>query len=80
MEETKRTDKEVLSKGIRIMLICLLLMFAGPTVVHIAFSNDDKPLYIPLLILGILFCVGAIFTLFKGIQTIMISLFGENRK
>ncbi|TCK64744.1 hypothetical protein DFQ05_2730 [Winogradskyella wandonensis] len=80
MEETKRTDKEVLSKGIRIMLICLFLMFAGPTVVHIAFSNDNKPLYIPLLILGILFCVLAIFTLYKGIKTIMDSLFGENGK
>ena len=45
MEETKKTDKEVLSKGIRVMLICLFLMFTGPTTLHIAFSNKEKPLF-----------------------------------
>ncbi|GGI58447.1 DUF6095 family protein [Winogradskyella haliclonae] len=80
MEETKRTDKDILSKGIRIMIICLFLMFSGPTALHIAFSNKEKPLYIPLIILGILLCLGAIITLFKGIQTIMDSLFGKKNK
>ncbi|WP_299117977.1 DUF6095 family protein [uncultured Winogradskyella sp.] len=80
MEETKRTDKDILSKGIRIMIICLILMFSGPTALHIAFSNKEKPLYIPLIILGILLCLGAIITLFKGIQTIMDSLFGKKNK
>ncbi|MBT8244192.1 DUF6095 family protein [Winogradskyella sp.] len=80
MKETKHTDKVILSKGIRIMLICLFLMFTGPTLIHIAFSNNDKPLYIPLLILGIMLSIGAIFTLLKGINTIMESLFGKKKK
>jgi len=80
MEENKRTDKEILGKGINIMFICLFLMFSGPTILHIAFSNSEKPLYIPLLILGILLSLCAIITLLKGINTIMESLFGKKSK
>ncbi|MDA8768925.1 DUF6095 family protein [Winogradskyella sp.] len=80
MEETKKTHKETLSKGIRIMLICLFLMFIGPTLLHIAFSNKEKPLYIPLLILGVIFSIGAILALLKGINTITDSLFGKKKK
>jgi hypothetical protein len=77
--ETKKTDREVLTKGLQFMGICLFLMFAGPTLLHITFSNKEKPLFIPLLILSILLCLGAIFFLFKGINTIMNSMFGRKK-
>ena len=80
MEEAKKTDKEILSIGIRVMLVCLFLMFTGPTLLHIAFSNKEKPLYIPLLILGILVSLTAILTLLKGINTITESIFGKKNK
>ena len=73
--ETKRTDKELLTKGVRLMVICLLLMFAGPFMLHVAFSNQEKPLFIPILIAGILLSAGAIYLLFKGINTILDSMF-----
>lgn len=79
MEEQNRTDKEVLTKGLRQMLICLFLMFTGPTLLHIAFSNNEKPLYIPLLILAILLCIAAIAFLFIGINTILNSIFNNNK-
>ncbi len=72
-----RTDKNILSKGIKQMLICLLLMFAGPTLLHIAFSNSEKPLYIPLLIVAIALCIGAIAMLFVGINTVVSSMFNK---
>ncbi|MDO1500208.1 DUF6095 family protein [Winogradskyella maritima] len=75
--ETKRTDKDILVKGLKVMLGCLLCMFAGPFLLHTAFANNDKPLCIPLLILGGLLSIMAIFLLFKGINTIMKSLFGK---
>ena len=75
MDEDNRTDKDILAKGIKQMLICLLLMFAGPTLLHLTLDNSDKPLYIPLLILSILLCVLAIAFLFIGINTIMDSIF-----
>lgn len=79
MEEQNRTDKEVLTKGLRQMLICLFLMFTGPTLLHIAFSNKEKPLYIPLLILAILLCIAAIAFLFIGINTILNSIFNNKK-
>lgn len=75
MDKTNRTDKEILNKGIQIMLICLLLMFAAPTIIHIAFSNKEKIIFIPLLIVGILLSLGAIHALFRGIMTIIDSMF-----
>lgn len=75
MDENNRTDRKLLEKGLKRMGICLLLMFAGPTLLHIAFSNDDKPLYIPLLILAILLCIGAVAMLFIGLNTIGNSIF-----
>ncbi len=73
--ETKRTNKDVLVKGIKIMGLSLIFMFLGPTLLYVAFSNKEKPLYIPLLILGLIICGAAIFFAFKGIQTIMNSMF-----
>ncbi|CDF80109.1 conserved hypothetical protein [Formosa agariphila KMM 3901] len=60
------------------MGISLALMFLGPTLIHIAFTNTEKPLYIPILIVGILICGLAIFFAFKGLMTIMDSMFKKN--
>ena len=76
--ETKRTNKDVLAKGLKKMAISLVMMFAGPTLFYIATTNKEKPLYIPLLIISILICAGAIYFAFKGLQTIMESMFGDN--
>ncbi len=75
MEENNSTDKDILNKGLKQMGICLILMFAGPTLLHLSLDNKDKPLYIPLLILSILLCISAIALLFIGINTIMNSIF-----
>lgn len=72
---TKRTDKNILGKGIKIMGMTLLFMFLGPFLLYTAFSNEEKPLYIPILIAGLIICVAAIYFGFKGIKTIMDSMF-----
>lgn len=73
--ETKKTNKEVLAKGLKKMGTSLVLMFLGPTFIYTAFSNQEKSLYIPLLIAGIFGCASAIYFAFKGINTIMDSMF-----
>jgi len=73
--DTKKTNKEVLVKGIKTMGISLILMFLGPSLIYIAISNSEKPLYIPILILAFILCFLAIYFAFKGLQTIMDSLF-----
>ena len=70
-----KTDKPLLFKGIKIMVFALLSLFMGPTFMHMALSNKEKPLYIPLLIVGCLICAMAIILMFRGINTIMNSIF-----
>ena len=69
------TDKQLLLKGVRFLAFALPLMFLGPSVIHSSFKNQEHPLYIPILGLGIIFCMLSVFMMFKGIQTIMKSLF-----
>lgn len=75
--ETKRTDKEVLKRGIQKMSIAVLMMFIGPTLFYIATTNKDKPLYIPLLIISIVICIVAVFMAFWGLQKVMKSMFDK---
>ncbi|MCT4628692.1 DUF6095 family protein [Winogradskyella sp.] len=79
MDENNRTDKELLSKGLRRMGICIVLMFIGPTLLHLSLNNDDKPLYIPLLIISILLCISAIIMLYIGLSTIVDSFFKKGK-
>ncbi len=75
--EPKRTDKELLGKGIQKMAISLLLMFVSPVIIHSAFKNQDHPYYIPILAIGLIGAAFAIYMTFKGIQTIMNAIFGK---
>jgi len=79
MQEQNRTDKNILKKGLKKLAICLILMFLGPTLLHLTLNNDDKPLYIPLLITSIIICVSAVIMLFLGLNTIMDSMFKRKK-
>lgn len=72
-----RTNKEKLKKGINYLLISLLPTFLGPSVLYSAFGNRDKPLYIPILIAGIILIALAGYLMYKGIQTVMRALFDD---
>lgn len=75
--ETPKTNRNLLVDGLKTMGITLFLAFLGPFILHAGLSNPNKPLYIPLVIAGIIICGAAIYFGFKGIRTIMDSLFGE---
>ena len=72
-----KTNRDLLTKGIQNMGICLVLMFLGPTLLYIAFSNQDKPTYLVVLIISVIVCGLAIFFLFRGIHIIMKSMFNK---
>ncbi|MCF8273118.1 MAG: DUF6095 family protein [Flavobacteriaceae bacterium] len=74
MEEHK-TNREILVKGLKTMGFSLACMFLGPILIHMAFSNKEKPLYIPILIISLAICSLAIYFAFKGINTILDSIF-----
>jgi hypothetical protein len=73
----KHTNKDTLAKGIKYLAGALPLIFIGPSILYSAFNNQDKALYWPILIIGILMSFGAIFLIFKGIMTLLKALFDE---
>ncbi|WP_100612406.1 DUF6095 family protein [Confluentibacter lentus] len=73
--ETSKTDKKILAKGVKTLIFAVLSLFMGPILLSVALSNKEKPLYLPILILGCLISAFAIFLIFKGIKIIMNSMF-----
>ena len=59
--ETDKTNKQILVRGIKTLVFALMTLFMGPIMLHTAFSNKEKPLYIPLLIVGCLISAMAVF-------------------
>lgn len=72
-----KTDRRVLMNGVKYIAIAFPLMFLGPIIIYSSFKNQAHPLFYPVLGLGILCCISSMFLFFKGIQTIMKSLFGN---
>ena len=71
------TNKEVLLKGIKIMGGTLFLLVTAPIIINSSFKNQDHPFFIPVLGLGIILLLGAIYFGFKGIRTLMRALFND---
>lgn len=74
------TNKSVLAKGVKYLAGALPLLFLGPVVITSAFKNEKHPLYVYVLILGILIALAAMFLIFKGINTVLKSLFDTENK
>ena len=73
--ETKRTNKPLFVKGLKTMGLTLVTLFLGPVLLHIGLDNDQKSLYIPLVITGILVSGVSIYLGFKGVRIILESIF-----
>ena len=72
-----RTDRKVLAKGIRFIMFAMPLLFLGPAIIHSALKNKQHPAFYIVFSLACLVCIGAVFLFYRGIQTIMKSLFGK---
>jgi len=53
-------------------------MFIGPSVIYNAFVNKNNIWHYLVLAIGIAICFGAVFLMFKGVQTIVKSMFDNN--
>lgn len=71
-----KTNRTLLAEGIKYMAWALPLLFIGPTVIYNAFINKQNNWHYLVLTIGIACSVGAVYLAFKGLQTIMKSLFG----
>ena len=73
--ETNKTDRTLLFKGIKTLVFAALSLFMGPSLMHFAYLNEDKPLFIPLLVVACLICIMAVILVFRGLNTIIKSMF-----
>ena len=73
------TNKSVLAKGVKYLAGSLPLLFLGPVVITSAFKNENHPLYVYVLVLGIIIALAALFLIFKGITTVLKSLFDGDK-
>jgi len=71
----KHTDKKILIRGIKYMVITLPLLFLSPYILTLSFLNRDNFTFYIFLLLGILSGGLAIYFFFKGIKTILNSIF-----
>lgn len=72
-------DKPLLQKGLKKMSLFFLCCFLGPFIVHQAFKNQSHPLYLPVLILGVLLLIIAFYYGFSGIKTLVNALLGKRK-
>ena len=73
------TDKNKLAKGIKYLAGALPLLFLGPVVINSAFKNEKHPLYPYILALGIIIALTAMFLIYKGINTLVKSMFDGDK-
>jgi hypothetical protein len=71
------TNKELLSKGIKKLAWALPLLFIGPSLIYNAFINKQNDWHYLVLGIGIVTCLGAVYLMFSGLQTLMRSLFND---
>jgi len=71
----KHTNKKLLATGIKFMALSLPLMFLGPYLITLGFLNKTNNTFYIFFPIGLLVAAAAIFFAFKGIHTIMKSLF-----
>ena len=73
------TDKNVLAKGVKTLFSALPLLFIGPIILNSAFKNKEHNLYYLIIVVGCLICITAVFLMFKGLKTIINSMFDGDK-
>lgn len=71
------TNKDLLAKALKYLSGALPLLFIGPAVIHNAFMNQKNVWHYLVLAIGISICAFAIYLAFKGLKTVMKSLFND---
>ncbi|MDC1199767.1 DUF6095 family protein [Flavobacteriaceae bacterium] len=71
----EHTDVELLRKGVKYLAIALPLLFLSPYLITLAFLNTETIYGYVFFGIGFIAGAGAVYLLFKGINTIMKSIF-----
>tara|TARA_R110000787_G_scaffold286385_1_gene404523 strand:- start:216 stop:443 length:228 start_codon:yes stop_codon:yes gene_type:complete len=71
----KHTDTKKLAKGIKYLAFTVPLLFLSPYLMSLSFLNKDNFTFYIFLVLGLIIGITAVYLCFKGINTIMKSMF-----
>ena len=70
------TDRDVLSKGVKRLMMAIPFFFLGPILIYIGAGSEHPIIF---LMPGIAFAILAIVFMYQGIQTILDSMFKTNK-
>ena len=73
------TNKQRLLKGVKNLIYTVGLMFLAPVVLYQAFKNQEHPMFLPVLILGVILAIAAIGMGFYSIKIMMQALFDDSK-
>ncbi len=76
MDTQPSTDRDVLSKGIKRLMLAIPFFIAGPILIYIGAGSDHPIIF---LLPGIAFAILAVVFMYQGIQTILDSMFKTNK-
>jgi len=71
----KHTNKKVLLTGVKYLALSLPILFLAPYLITLGFMNKNNASFYIFFPIGLILAVAAIFFVFKGIKTIMKSMF-----
>ena len=71
----KHTNPNLLKKGIKYLAYSLPLLFLSPYVLTLSFINKETVFFYLFFIAGLIVGFFALYFLYKGIQTLLSSLF-----
>lgn len=71
----EHTDFDLLKKGLKFLAFALPLLFLSPYLLTLSFLNKEIFIFYAFLFFGIIAGAAAIFLFFKGINTVMKSIF-----
>lgn len=74
-----KIDTALLFKSLKYFAYTILLMFSAPVVIYQAFKNQEHPLYIPVLLTGLILGIGAIAMGFVSIRVLMRFVFQSKK-
>lgn len=71
----EHTDFNLLKKGLKYLAFALPLLFLSPYMLTLSFLNKETFMFFVFLLPGLVAGTGAIYLCFKGINTILKSIF-----
>jgi len=73
--DSKKTNKEVLAKGVKTLAMSLGAIAVGPIILYNAFVNKAHPLFLVVVSFGVIVLFVAIFLILRGVKLIVSSFF-----